>query len=71
MHNIRSTHLVSRVLQAIRGFFVQDALTTSTDIGPVSISRNILAHTTQTILVDPGLLRTSIEVMDSVCGRNW
>lgn len=33
-------HFMSRA-QTIRGFFVQDALTTSTDIGPVSISKNI------------------------------
>jgi hypothetical protein len=29
-----------------------------------------LVHTTQTLWVDPGLFRTSVQVMDRVCRRN-
>jgi hypothetical protein len=58
-HNIRS----SAPLQAITGFFVQDALTTSTDIGPVSIGIKYSVQTTQPLWVDSRLFRISIEVM--------
>ncbi len=39
-----SSHFVSRAPQTVPGFFVQDALATSADIGPVSISGNSLCR---------------------------